>query len=197
MLEVFRNVFYVASILSVTVCWTLAAVFLAKTETTVNAYYNGSVMLLAFGCMAMLVLPILAVLGSEKHRKDIPGVIIAESIIIFIFWCLFLSGPSKFTSEYTSATSFASFCGYFSYCGIGRSVVGWGWISFFMITVLFVIALAYSMFDLEGRKNENKGEVGNRAETGGAGLVPLQSNDPRGVSNEEEKKKEVTTSPAQ
>ena len=93
MMEIIRLFTYLLTIISVTVTWILAAVFLAKTESTLNgsvpshcilsnrpnrlltasqlartsSYYNGNVIILTAGAMSMLVLPLLCVFKLSSH----------------------------------------------------------------------------------------------------------------------------------
>jgi len=100
-MEAARIVFYAFTIISATVCWCLAAGFLALTSTHLdtqvsslallhtveyslnrsNSFWRGDVALLVFGILAMLVLPILSILAHGHRRKNMTGPTIVETLV--------------------------------------------------------------------------------------------------------------------
>ncbi|GAA5835561.1 hypothetical protein JCM3766R1_006448 [Sporobolomyces carnicolor] len=151
-MQAVRIAFYTLAILSAIVTWCLAAAFLALTHAHLDQFWRGDVALLVFGILAMLILPFLAWLTHGHDRGDSVARAVAEAVTVFIFWSIFLAATAKFSSSYHSATGWNNRCKIgFSMCSTGRALLAFGWITFGLLTALFLTVVARAVF---GKKKE-------------------------------------------
>ncbi|GAA5874600.1 hypothetical protein JCM16303_002917 [Sporobolomyces ruberrimus] len=156
-MEAVRVTLYVLTIVSATVTWCLAAAFLALTHEHLGIFWRGDIALLVFGILAMLFLPFLMCLGFGHRRGSLTGPTIAESIAVFVFWCLFLAATAKFSSTYNVFNGWRTRCRFgFSMCPTGRALLSFGWITFGLLSLLLIAVIIHGVLAEKRRKGEEQ-----------------------------------------
>ncbi|GAA5948110.1 hypothetical protein JCM3765_007114 [Sporobolomyces pararoseus] len=177
-MEALHIALYIVTIVSATVCWCLAAAFLALTNSHLDRFWRGDVALLVFGILAMLFLPFLAWFASRRHPGNLTGPAIAECITVFIFWAIFLAATAKFSSSYHTATGWSNRCRIgFSMCGTGRALLAFGWITFGLLSALLLTVIAHAVLSEKERKSEQR-QGGNFVDGPGTSQVEPTQNAP-------------------
>ncbi|GAA6008180.1 hypothetical protein JCM11491_001916 [Sporobolomyces phaffii] len=156
-MEAVRVTLYALTVASATVTWCLAAAFLALTRSRLGLFWRGDVALLVFGILAMLFLPVLLCLGSGHRRRSLTGPTIAEAIAVFIFWSLFLAGTGKFSSSFHHANGWRTQCRVgFRMCPTGRALLSFGWITFGLLSLLFVAVILHGILAEKEKKHREQ-----------------------------------------
>ncbi|GAA5948079.1 hypothetical protein JCM3765_007101 [Sporobolomyces pararoseus] len=159
-MEAVRITLYALTIVSATVTWSLAAAFLALTHIHLGYFWRGDVALLVFGILAMLILPCLMCLGFGHRRKSLRGPTIAETLAVFVFWCLFLAGSAKFSRTYHSINGWNNRCRFVrnsSLCPTGRALLSFGWITFGLLSVLLLTVILHGILREKELKHDEQG----------------------------------------
>ncbi|GAA5850760.1 hypothetical protein JCM5353_000223 [Sporobolomyces roseus] len=154
-MEAARIVFYAFTIISATVCWCLAAGFLALTSTHLDTFWRGDVALLVFGILAMLVLPILSILAHGHRRKNMTGPTIVETLVgESLSTCE--PATAKFSASYHYLNGWGRRCRFgFSLCSTGRALLSFGWITFGLLSILLPICIIHGILHEKKRKRED------------------------------------------
>ncbi|BGP40345.1 hypothetical protein JCM10449v2_004307 [Rhodotorula kratochvilovae] len=137
-----RTILYVIVIFSSFLAWVLAAAFIGKTKADWGVYYGSSACVLVAGLLGFFVLPVLHFAFHRRNKVSPVASLLAETIVVFILWALFLGGAAGMADRLPGLSS--SFCDA-SICSLGRAVQAFAWIAWVALLFLLIGLLTFGI----------------------------------------------------
>ncbi|KDE08890.1 hypothetical protein MVLG_00986 [Microbotryum lychnidis-dioicae p1A1 Lamole] len=125
----------------------VSIVFIARTNSELEFYFNGAALLLASSILGFGLIGLyLAV--HRRGNPSIVGSLLVETAVVAFLWILFLAGSAELSTNFPSGYR----C-YHNLCHLSRATQGFGWLSWITLTLLLGNLIAAGI--RSGTKSQN------------------------------------------
>ncbi|GAA5899309.1 hypothetical protein JCM5296_007527 [Sporobolomyces johnsonii] len=131
---------------------------------SILTFHRASVELLVAGVLAVVFLPVLHFAFHCRQSTSIFNSLLVEAIVLFVLWGLFLGGAAAMAHQLGGFLD-DRYCR-FTFCGVGRALEAFSWLTWVTLTFLLVLALT---FGITGTLNKHAGVWTASFKTGVAG----------------------------